>query len=326
MPPMVNRIPTVARIPKGDSTPKPHTKESCSVIIPATQTAIALFRMHDDTEIELVIQGWEYLPKNGSTVVAEAVVIWENALVLATGIDCKGFILQDQAQPRLIINTDPDIDLASVNKLMGDISKTSLLRDTGNPFAEVADELLRREMDKAEADSGFGKAGVAGWDFNPLGMSRLDLKADPPVNEPADNDAEEEKECFEVCAQDAKRYDDLLEKISHLMPDRYDGDGTMEEAVFEWLNDLVSKDIYRWRFARGVVGLSDITEPVFLLRAKDMYATHGILGYMKRLAEAGLDEQCDEVNKALNEFEKWRSKNEFELKRPDHRHVPNPYM
>jgi hypothetical protein len=62
--------------------------------------------------------------------------------------------------------------------------------------------------------------------------------------------------------------------------------------------------------------------PVFVIKAKDKLAASTIECYLAYCEDEGLDEQAEEVRKALDEIEAWQSRHSDAMKLPDHPHVP----
>ncbi len=62
--------------------------------------------------------------------------------------------------------------------------------------------------------------------------------------------------------------------------------------------------------------------PVFVIKAKDEFASSSVDWY-RRLCEArGLDEQAAQVRLAAADMDGWRERNPRLIQLPDHRHVP----
>jgi hypothetical protein len=62
--------------------------------------------------------------------------------------------------------------------------------------------------------------------------------------------------------------------------------------------------------------------PVFVIKAKDKLAASTIECYLTYCEDEGLDEQAEEVRKAIAEFEAWQARNPAAMKLPDHSHRP----
>lgn len=62
--------------------------------------------------------------------------------------------------------------------------------------------------------------------------------------------------------------------------------------------------------------------PVSVLKAKDRLAVYAIEAYAVRCQDEGLDEQAEEVDKAIAEMEAWQRRHPKSMKLPDHPHVP----
>lgn len=62
--------------------------------------------------------------------------------------------------------------------------------------------------------------------------------------------------------------------------------------------------------------------PVFVIKARDDLAVATIEFYAGLCTAAGLDEQREQVGRALDEIRAWRAANPDECRLPDHDHVP----
>jgi hypothetical protein len=65
-----------------------------------------------------------------------------------------------------------------------------------------------------------------------------------------------------------------------------------------------------------------MTMPVFTIKAKDNLALEAICYYAHECRRRGLNDQADEVDKAIAEIQQWRAANPDVCKDPDHIHVP----
>jgi hypothetical protein len=65
-------------------------------------------------------------------------------------------------------------------------------------------------------------------------------------------------------------------------------------------------------------------EPVFVFRAQDGLAMAAITSYYSACLIAGLKDHAAEVNKAMQEFRGWQTRNPDRMKMPDKKHVPVP--
>jgi hypothetical protein len=63
--------------------------------------------------------------------------------------------------------------------------------------------------------------------------------------------------------------------------------------------------------------------PRFTFLAKDRFSAYGIRAYQGALRGNDLNEQADEVEKALAEWHEWQTQNHSLVKDPDHIHVPS---
>lgn len=62
--------------------------------------------------------------------------------------------------------------------------------------------------------------------------------------------------------------------------------------------------------------------PVFVIKARDDLAVATIEVYAGLCTAAGLDDQREQVDRALDEIRAWRAANPDECRLPDHTHMP----
>lgn len=65
-----------------------------------------------------------------------------------------------------------------------------------------------------------------------------------------------------------------------------------------------------------------MTMPVFTIKAKDRLAIAAVGAYRDLCVDEGLDNQAEEVGKAIDEMVAWRYEHEDLVQSPDHEHVP----
>lgn len=84
----------------------------------------------------------------------------------------------------------------------------------------------------------------------------------------------------------------------------------------------VDSQYFGYLAAVRAVELNTGGEPVFLLRAQDLFALSGINGYVAELLNHNQYEQAEQVALAITEVSDWQDENTDRLKVPDHQHVP----
>lgn len=78
--------------------------------------------------------------------------------------------------------------------------------------------------------------------------------------------------------------------------------------------------------ARVVATLLPSEMPVFVIKAKDALALEAVEAYRELCTKYGLHGQASEVQLAINEIELWQQDHGDEMRLPDHKHVPAPYV
>ena len=61
--------------------------------------------------------------------------------------------------------------------------------------------------------------------------------------------------------------------------------------------------------------------PVFVIKAKDKLSLRTLAAYHLLCIEVGLDQQAEEVVKAMQEMSKWQKSHQYLMQMPNHKHV-----